>query len=127
MIGRRAIARNRILVAGVVAALTVVLAAAAPALGGARSPNWHVVKTFALHNTFLDDVVGLRGGTAWAGGESPAQTPVLYHLTGRIWHAVSLPGSPGMFVSNLSATSPTNVWAALSNEPLVARLTSRGR
>lgn len=123
---RRAIASNRILVAGIATALSVVLTAAAPALGRTRSPSWHVVKTFTLHNTFLDDVVGLRGGTAWAGGASPATKPSLHHLTGRTWHTVSLPGSPGTFVANLSATSATNVWAALANEPLVAHLTSGG-
>lgn len=126
MVCRSASAGSRILAAGVVAALTVVLTAAAPDVSGSRSPSWHVVKTFIPHNTFVDDIVGLRGGIAWAGGESPARTPALHHLTGRTWRAVSLPGPPGTFVTNISATSATNVWAALANEPLVARLTGGG-
>ena len=127
MIGKAALARNGILVAGVTALVTGVLAIAAPALGGTQaSPSWHVVKTFTLHNTFLVDIVGFSGGIAWAGGESPAQTPALHHLSGKKWHTVSLPGSSGTFVANLSATSTTNVWAALANEPLAAHLTSGG-
>lgn len=126
MTGERAIARSRVMAASVAAALAVVLTGAAPALGGALSPRWHVVKTFTPHNTFLSDIVGLRGGTAWAGGETPARTPALHHLTGRTWRTVSLPGLPGTFVPNVSATSATNVWAALANEPLAARLTSGG-
>jgi hypothetical protein len=126
MTDKPAVTWNRILAAGVAAALTVVLTAAAPAVRSARSPSWRVVKTFTLHNTFLDDIVAFGGGTARAGGESPAQTPALHHLTGRTWHTVSLPGSLGMFVPNMSATSAGNVWAALANEPLVAHLTSGG-
>jgi hypothetical protein len=134
MTGRRVSRPNRVLVATAVAAAvaaTVGFAGTASALGAgpaaaARAPSWHVVKTFSAHDTFLDDVIGLRGGVAWAGGERPGQTPVLYHLTGKTWRAVSLPGSPGTFVTSLSATSAANVWAALADEPLVARLTSKG-
>jgi hypothetical protein len=109
-----------------VLATSVVAAAPASASGGAGAAHWHVVKTFTTHNTALSDVIGLRGGTAWAGGESSAQTPVLYHLNGKKWQAVSLPGPSGTFVAQLSASSPSNVWAALANEPLVARLTPGG-
>lgn len=126
MTRKRAIGRSRASVAGVAAALAVVLTAAAPALAGGRAPSWHVIKTFTPHNTFMIDVVGFRDGTAWAGGESPSQAPVLHHLTGRTWHTVSLPGPLGAFVANLSASSPGNVWAALANEPLVAHLTRSG-
>ncbi len=97
---------RNLVIASAAAPLAVVLTAATPALGGARALSWHVVKTFAAHNTFLNDIVGLRGGQAWAGGSSSALTPVLYHLSGRTWHAVNLPGSPGTFVASLRATSP---------------------
>lgn len=134
MAGKRVIAPSRALalaavvttmgLAGVAPALA--LAVAGPAAASARAPSWHVVKTFSAHNTFLHDVVGLRGGAAWAGGEAPGQLPVLYHLTGRTWHSVSLPGSPGTFVASLGGTSTANMWAALANQPLVARLTTKG-
>lgn len=127
MIGKAAVRRNGILVCGVAALFTAVATAAPPALGGAQaSPSWHVIKTFTLHNTFLEDIVGLPGGVAWAGGESPAQMPALHHLASKKWHTVSLPGSAGTFVASLGGTSASNVWAALANEPLVARLTSGG-
>ncbi len=126
MRGVQAIGRKRVFVSCAAAALAVVLTAAAPALGSARSANWHVIKNFTTHNTNLADIVGFSDGTAWAGGETPAQTPVLYHLTGKKWHAVALTGPTGSFVVNLSATSPSNVWAALANEPAVAHLKGSG-
>jgi hypothetical protein len=88
--------------------------------------RWRVLKTFAVKNVALVDVLGFKNGTAWAGGLGHSQTPVLYHLSGGKWHLVSLPGSSGTFVSNLSASSASNVWATLENEPLVARLTPAG-
>jgi hypothetical protein len=47
------------------------------------------------------------------------------HLSGW-WPATTLPGSAGTFVCDVSASSATNVWAALANEPDVARLTTHG-
>jgi hypothetical protein len=108
------------------AVLLLTLTAAQRPADAARAPSWHVIKTFTVRNTFLEDVVGFRGGTAWAGGSSPAETPVLYHLVGKTWQPVSLPGPAGTFVTNLSATSTANVWASLAGEPLVAHLTSGG-
>jgi hypothetical protein len=116
-------------VAGVVAAAGALPAQAARVPAGrtaAAAPGWRITRTFTTKNTFLDDVVAFHNGTAWASGETPAQTPVLYHLTGTGWHAVALPGPTGSFVSNVNASSPTNVWATIANEPDVAHLTSHG-
>jgi hypothetical protein len=126
MTGRLARLASRVAAAGVAAVLSAAVTALAPAPSGGGAPRWHVVKTFAPHNTLLYDVIGFRDGTVWAGGESPATMPLLFHLTGKTWHTVSLPGSAGTFVANLSASSPVNVWAALANEPVVARLTLGG-
>ena len=105
-------------------------AAVAPAAGATGHPaantGWRIIRTFATNNLNLQDVAGFADGTAWAAGERPNQTPVVYHLHGGAWTANSLPGSTGTFAPALTATSPSNVWALLVNEPLIARLTSKG-
>lgn len=90
------------------------------------APGWRIVKTFATKNIELQDVAGFSDRTAWASGQRPSQTPVVYHLRGGTWTATSLPGGAGTFAPVLSATSPANVWALLVNEPLIARLTAKG-
>ena len=98
--------------------------------GTAASPStttgWRVIKTFASPNASLDDVTGFADGTAWAGGSTSAPLPVVYHLAAGTWKPTMLPGSSSVFVPSLSATSKTNVWLSLANEPMVARLTSKG-
>jgi len=116
----------------VVAAIAMVAPAAqaAPPARAASHPaantGWRITRTFATKNLSLLDVTGFANRSARAGGSSPAQLPVVYHLAGGTWTQASLPGSTGAFVTNLSATSTSNVWAGLANEPLVARLTSTG-
>jgi hypothetical protein len=120
---------------GTLAGLALILAAASgplvvPVAALASQPagttGWRVTKAFATANLSLDSIVALSDGTAWSGGSSPAQTPVLYHYASGHWHGSTLPGSTGTFVESLSATSPANVWACLANEPDVARLTAQG-
>lgn len=103
-------------------------AAGGPAAQASAGLAWRLSKTIAVKDTFLTDVVAFRGGTAWAGGQTPAQKPVLYHLTGGRWHAVPVPGSwpGGSFISNVNASSATNVWATIANGTAVAHLTSHG-
>lgn len=99
---------------------------APPAGHLSATTGWRVIKTFASPNAGLDDVTGFADGTAWAAGNTSASTPALYHLAGGTWQPATLPGSPGGFVPVLSATSKTNVWASLANEPMIARLTGKG-
>ncbi len=92
----------------------------------AAATGWRIIRTFATKNLDLQDVAGFADGTAWASGQRPNRTPVVYHLHGGTWTPTSLTGSSGTFAPALSATSPANVWALLVNEPLIARLTSSG-
>ncbi len=117
---------------GTLLAVAAAAVAAAPAHAAASArgtglaagavPGWRVIKTFASKNAFLYDVTGFANGTAWVSGSTPASTPVLYHLAGGTWTPTMLPGSSGTFAPVLSATSRTNVWTSLANEPTVARL-----
>ena len=112
-----------------VVAVTGTLPAQAARALPARSAaglGWRIIRAIDVKDATLNDVVAFGDGTAWAGGATPAQTPVLYHLIGGKWHAVALPGPTGSFVSNVDASSSTNVWAALANEPDVAHLTAHG-
>lgn len=111
------------LAAGTMLAMSIAIPAAA---NSTSSPRWRITKSFPAKDTFVDALVLLPGNTAWAGGETPGQMPVLYHLVSRKWRATVLPGSPGTFVNQISATSATNVWATLSNTPAVEHLTRRG-
>ena len=97
-----------------------------PAAYRSAATGWRVIRTFASPNAVLDDVTGFADGTAWASGSTSAPTPVVYHLAGGTWTATALPGSSVVFAPSLSATSKTNVWASLANEPMVARLTGKG-
>jgi hypothetical protein len=106
------------------AALPVVIAAAmAPASAAtahsAAPQGWRIVKTIKVANLQLDDVVALSGGRAWATGSAgaPVAKPLLYHLTGGKWVKVARPGVDGgsVFATDLSATSDSNVWAAIAN------------
>jgi len=110
----------------VLAAFAGVLAATAPAMAAPAGSGWHIVQTIDVPHSSLNDVVAFSNGTAWAGGQSPSHEPLLYQLTGTGWHSTTLSGSKGSYVSELSATSPTNVWAALGGSPKVAALTPKG-
>lgn len=117
----------RLLTVPLTAALTLTFSAAALAADRpSATTGWRVVKTIGVANTSLNDVVALRDGTAWAGGQLTGQVPVLYHWTGGHWTRVNIPAAPSSFISNVSATSPSNVWASLANAPDVARLTGSG-
>jgi hypothetical protein len=96
-----------------------------PAGRPSAATGWRVIRTFASPNAVLDDVTGFADGTAWASGSTAASTPVVYHLAGGTWTPTALPGSSGVFAPSLSATSKTNVWASLANEPMVARLSGK--
>ena len=61
-------------------------------------------------DTVLNDVAALPGGTAWAGGQTPARRESVYQLSGGQWHAVAVSGPPGAFIATVSATSPANIW-----------------
>jgi hypothetical protein len=87
--------------------------------------GWHVIRVVGGKNSALDAAVAPAGGPGWIGGSSSGATPVLYHAAGT-WPVTHLAGNAGAFVQSLSATSRTNVWAALENEPAVAYLTSHG-
>jgi len=111
--------------ATVAGAAAILVAGVLPAQA-ATSAGWHILKTFATDNLALSAVAAISGGSAWVGGETPAQQPVLYHLVSGKWQEVPLAGSPGTFVNSVSATSPTNVWASLANTPAVVHLTKHG-
>lgn len=93
------------------------------AAGRSARSRWHVTKSFRAKNTEAEDIVAFPDGSAWAGGETAAQTPVLYHLHSGHWTSVPLPGGAGSFVAGMAATTTKNVWATIANEPDVARLT----
>jgi hypothetical protein len=99
-------------------AVVLAIAGTTPAQA-AGSPGWRVVAKVAVKNAFLDDVVALRGGTAWVSGGSATSTPVLYHLTGGKWHLVTRPGPPSSFAGDLAATSTSNVWTVIANAAAV--------
>ncbi len=102
-------------------------AAAHPATA-AVSSGWRVIRDFLTPNLSLLALSAVSDRNAWAGGVSPAQTPVVYHQAGRTWIKYSLPGTAGMFVDGLSATKGTNVWASVANQSAgaVERLTKHG-
>jgi hypothetical protein len=87
--------------------------------------GWHVIRTLGGKNSALEAAVAPPGGPGWVGGSSSGETPVVYHAAGT-WPVSHLAGNAGAFVQSLSATSRTNVWAALENEPAVAYLGSHG-
>jgi hypothetical protein len=106
-------------------AAAIAAVAGMPAAQAKPTPGWRVIRTFSAKNTGLDSLATLKGGTAWAGGETPAGLPVVYHITSK-WRGYVLPGTIGDFVNSISATSPTNVWATHANTPAVAHLTAKG-
>lgn len=108
------------------AAVPITATPAASAAPRRTAPHWRVYTTIAVPGTALNDVVALPGGTAWAGGQSAARAPVLYHFAGGRWRAVRLTGASGTFVASLSGTSAANVWAAIASADAVAHLSSRG-
>lgn len=104
-----------------------VLPAAAQEHAPAKTPGWRVIKTFIRMGLGLEGgIVAFKDGSAWVAGESGSEAPVLYHLRHGAWSRVILLGPSGSFANDLSASSPTNVWAALANEPDVAHLDSSG-
>ena len=107
------------------AALAVATAGAASAQP-ASSPGWRIIKAIPTGNSDLLALATIKGHPAWAGGRAAAGGPVVYHLVSGKWHPTLLPGGSSVFVNSMSATSPANVWASLSNAPIVERLTSKG-
>jgi hypothetical protein len=97
------------------AATSLSLGAGLPAAQAATTPRWRVFHAIPAANSVLDDVTAVSASDAWAGGSTPAQTPVLYHWDGRRWLTVPRPGTAGWFASSVSASAPGNVWAAISN------------
>jgi hypothetical protein len=99
-----------------VAAAAVLLAAAAsagapPASASADAAlHWRITKMITVPDTVLNDVAALPGGTAWAGGQTPARRESVYQLSGGQWHAGAVSGPPGAFIATVSATSPANIW-----------------
>jgi hypothetical protein len=66
----------------------------------------------------LADVVALSAKNAWAvGNTSPPQKALIEHWDGRRWH-VTRAVRPGQksFLRNISALSPTDVWASGETE-----------
>ena len=123
-------ARSRWFATPALAAITVLataLAGGAPAQA-ASSHGWRVIRIVQPFNTNLLAIAAFRGSPAWVGGGTPAEAPVAYHLVRGTLHPVALPGPTPSFVNSMSATSPTNVWASLSNAPggPVVRLTKHG-
>ena len=94
----------------------------------AAPPGWRVIRDFLTPNLSLLAVSAVSDNNTWAGGVSPADTPVVYHQASGTWLKYSLPGTAGMFVNGLSATKGTNVWASIANqsEGAVERLTKHG-
>ena len=92
----------------------------------ASRPHWRVFKTLAVKDTTLNPVVALAGRTAWAGGQSSARLPVLYHFAAGRWRLGHMPGQAGTSVQDLAGTSATNVWVTIANADAVAHLTRHG-
>ncbi len=123
---------RRVTVISACALVALITSAAPAARAGASSAagatGWRVIRTLAAKGTQLSGgIAAFKDGSVWLGGQTPAQTPFLYHRTSSgKWSRTSLPGSTGTFVDGLSASSTSNVWAVLANEPDVAHLTSHG-
>jgi hypothetical protein len=108
---------------------TIVIATAAlaavsmsvPAAQAARSPGWRIAYDIHTLNTALDDVAATSAGNAWAAGGTSAGTPVVYRWERGHWRAISRPGLKGesVFGESVAATSDSNAWVALANDPAV--------
>jgi hypothetical protein len=85
----------------------------------AGTPGWRVTHTVKAANSYLEDVVATSPTSAWATGESGAGTPVVYRWQRGVWRATARPGPKDSFAGQLSATSNSNVWVTLENEPVV--------
>ncbi len=97
-------------------------ASAAPRADGAvahapAATGWRIIRTFGASNTTLEQITAIGKSAAWAGGSTPARTPVMYQMAGGKWHRFLLPGGTGEFVESLGATSASNAWAAIANAP----------
>lgn len=108
-------------VAVIVPAAVTVLASAAP-VASARprsAPAWRIVRTIKSSGLSLVDVTALSNGRAWITGGIGATTtqPLLYHRTGTSWVRILRPNvvAGSEFGADVSASSDTNVWAAIAN------------
>ncbi len=100
-----------------------VLPAAALDRAQATTPGWRIIKSFVKNGLSLEGgMVAFKDGSAWAAGESETEAPVIYHLRNGKWTRGIFLGPPGSFATQVSASSPTNVWVAFANEPSVAHL-----
>jgi hypothetical protein len=104
---------------GVVTALAMLGAGgaawAAKAGPAAKAPGWRISHSFGTANTGLDGIQATSPASAWAVGQSAAQTPLVYKYAGGHWRAVSRPGPAGSFIGSAAASSTSNVWLALEN------------
>jgi hypothetical protein len=112
--------RRRCTIVGAVAALAAV-SMSIPAAQAARSPGWRIVYDIHALNSSLDDVTATSAGNAWASGATSAGTPVVYRWERGHWRAISRPGLKGemVFGASVTATSDSNAWVALGNDPAV--------
>jgi hypothetical protein len=107
-----------------IAIATAALAAVSmgvPAAQAARTRGWRIVYDIHAANTQLEDVVATGASNAWAVGETAAGTPVVYRWERGHWRAISRPGikNDDVFGGSVSATSDSNAWIALENDPAV--------
>lgn len=89
----------------------------------AAPPSWKIVKTLkAGHYAGFNDVSVIGRADAWAFSNSVVKrgakdvlVPSAFHWNGRSWKAVALPPGLSGVVRGASGSSPTNVWAAVSD------------
>lgn len=98
-------------------------APAAPVMPTAHSPRWRIVKDITAPDTELEDIVAASRHGAWAVGEASAHSPVVYRRQHGRWRATVRQGPASSFAESVAATSASNVWVALANEPAVDHYT----
>ena len=92
----------------------------------AHSPRWRIVKDITAPDTELEDIVAISRRSAWAVGEASAHSPVVYRRQHGRWRATTRQGPASSFAESVAATSASNVWVALANEPAVDHYTGHG-
>jgi hypothetical protein len=130
-IRRRHLAAAAVAATGLAATVMAVTAAgpaqAQPA--AAKPPGWRIVGLIGDSDLYLPALVAVSPSEAWVGGSQsePGGTgPVLDEIANGELHNAAPPGGNGVFVNDLSAAGPDDVWATEANAPTVLHLGEHG-
>lgn len=101
-------------------ATTALLAATVASVGGAAAPaaastnQWRLVAIWKSVSGGFQAVEATSPGNAWAVGTSYSggtHNGIAAHWNGKAWQAATIPGTKGDFLTEVAASSASNVWA----------------